>query len=82
MTKITLPTIMSKLLEISENSYFRWKKKDHVSLICLLEKYHTKEEIKEFLETGKISKMERIDELLEIEKKYTELVNLFKKLDS
>lgn len=52
---------MSKILEISENSYFRWKKKDHVVLVNLLEKYFTKEDLKEFLESGKIKKMENLN---------------------
>jgi hypothetical protein len=68
---------MSKLLNISENGYFRWKKKDHVQLINLIETYHTKEELQEFLETGKIKKQDRLNELLETERKYKELKNIF-----
>ncbi len=63
MIKISLPTIMSKLLNISEKSYYRWKKKDHSKLIDLIETHFTKEELQEFLETGKIEKQEIIKKL-------------------
>ena len=45
---------MSDLLEVSENSYFRWKAKDHPALISLIEKHFNDEEIVEFLNNGKI----------------------------
>lgn len=51
---MTKSQIMSQLLEISENSYFRWKKKDHKLLIDLIESCFTDEEIKQFLETNEI----------------------------
>jgi len=49
---------LSQLLEISEKSYYVWKKKSHKKLIKLLEYCFTKDEIIEFLETGKIAKCE------------------------
>lgn len=52
--------IMSKLYEISENSYFRWKKKDHKLLTTLIETYFEKEDIEEFLKTGKVTKLETL----------------------
>jgi len=55
----THSTVMSELLEISENSYFRWKKKDHSVLIKLLEKYFTKEDLIEFLNTNKVDRLEK-----------------------
>lgn len=61
MKASTHSLVMSELLEISENSYFRWKKKDHTILINLLEKYFIKEELQEFLETGKIKRFESED---------------------
>lgn len=57
----TRSTVMSELLEISENSYFRWKKKDHSILIKLLEKYFTKEDLIEFLNTNKINRLEKLN---------------------
>jgi len=53
--------LMSKLFGFSTQTYFNWKK-DSMSkrpIITLLEKYFSKEELEEFLETGKISKLEQ-----------------------
>lgn len=55
---MTKAQIYSKLLNISEKSYYRWKAKDHIFLIKLLEKYFLDEEIEEFLLTGKIQKFD------------------------
>lgn len=52
--------VMSKLLDISEKSYYVWKKKSHTKLIELLEKYFTEEELEEFLETGEITSFSKI----------------------
>lgn len=51
--------IMSKLLGISEKSYYRWKKETHIKLIDLIEKHFDENDLIEFLETGKISKFEK-----------------------
>ncbi|WP_237922442.1 hypothetical protein [Aliarcobacter butzleri] len=58
---MTQSEIMANLLEISENSYYRWKKKDHVKLIKLIEQYFADSEIEEFLQTGKISKFDNLN---------------------
>ena len=50
---------LSQLLEISEKSYYVWKKKSHTKLIKLLEYCFSEDEIFEFLETGKISRCEK-----------------------
>lgn len=62
---MTQSETMSELLEISENSYFRWKKKDHVKLIKLLEKYFDKEDLEEFIEKERINKFEKLNFLYE-----------------
>jgi hypothetical protein len=49
---------MSQLLEISEKSYYVWKKKTHTKLINLLESMYSKGDIDEYLMYGKISKFE------------------------
>lgn len=54
----TYTQVFSELLDISEKSFYRWKNQDHETLVSLLEKYFTKEDIEEFLELGKISKFE------------------------
>ena len=58
---MTRSETMAKLLEISENSYFRWKKKDHVKLINLIEKYFTLEQLQEFIDTNRILSFENKD---------------------
>jgi hypothetical protein len=55
---MTQSEVMSNLLEISENSYYRWKKKDHIKLITLIEKYFTTKDLQEFIEIGKIMRIE------------------------
>lgn len=55
---MTQSEVMSNLLEISENSYYRWKKKDHIKLITLIEKYFTTKDLEEFIEIGKITRIE------------------------
>jgi len=49
---------IKKLLDISDVSYYRWKKERPI--FDLLEAYFTKDELNEFLETGKIEKFEAI----------------------
>ncbi|MDD3497848.1 MAG: hypothetical protein PHH92_10740 [Aliarcobacter skirrowii] len=49
---------IKKLLDISDVSYYRWKKERPI--FDLLETYFTKDELNEFLETGKIEKFEAI----------------------
>lgn len=50
-----------KLCEIGQKSYYVWKNKNHIKLIKLLEKYFTKEDLVEFLQTGKIQKFEKLE---------------------
>lgn len=72
--------VMTKIISCSVATYYLWKRNKR-PVIVLLEKYFSNEELIEFLETGKINKMEntlientlndkRINELLEIEQKY------------
>lgn len=61
--------LISKLLGISEKSFYRWKNERLV--FKLFSQYFTDNEIKEFLDTGKIEKFELInnksvDELKEL----------------
>ncbi|WP_044417586.1 hypothetical protein [Halarcobacter anaerophilus] len=57
---MTKAEIYSKILEVSEKSYYRWKSKDHTILLDLIEKYFLDQELEEFLETEKIRKLELI----------------------
>ena len=74
--KIKSAEIYSKILEVSEKSYYRWKSKDHTVLMNLLEKYFSENDLQEFLETGKIQNQERLNELIETEKKYNQITKI------
>jgi len=52
-----------KILGVSKNSYWNYKKQGR-PIIFLLEKYFTKEELQEFLQTDKIKKLENVDDIL------------------
>lgn len=56
-----MKNVITKLLGISEVSYYRWKKERMI--IDLLEKYFTENELKEFIENNKITKLELIKDL-------------------
>jgi predicted DNA-binding protein YlxM (UPF0122 family) len=51
--------VISTILGCSVSGYYKWKKENRV-IILLLEKYFTKEQLEEFLKTGKINKQELI----------------------
>lgn len=48
---------ISKLLDISERSYYTWKKENR-PIIEFLEKYFTESDLEEFLQTNSISRLE------------------------
>ncbi len=57
-----------ELKQISDVSYYRWKKspkqkdkKEAPKIFSLLEKYFTEQDLEEFLETGSISRLEPSD---------------------
>ncbi|MDD5407064.1 MAG: hypothetical protein PHE73_09020 [Sulfurovaceae bacterium] len=51
---------MSKCFGFSPQTYFNWKKEESKRpIITLLAKYFTKEDLEEFVETGKISRLEK-----------------------
>ena len=54
---------ITTLLGVSKNSYWNYKKQDR-PIIAFLEKYFSKEEIEEFLETGSMQKLENQNALL------------------
>lgn len=49
-----------KLMGFSKNTYFNWQKENR-PIISLVKKYFSEEEIEEFLKTGEISKLEKIN---------------------
>jgi hypothetical protein len=51
-----------QLFSFSRPTYYKWKR-ENVKVIQLLEKYFSKEELEEFIKTGKISRFENLDTL-------------------
>lgn len=63
-----------KLLNVSRNTYYVHKREDR-PIISLLEKYFTEDDLKEFLETGRISRFESTTN-------YTNQIDLLKNLNT
>lgn len=56
--------IISDLFGYSSQTYFNWKKEiEKRPILKMIEKYFTKQELEEFLETGQIGKYEKIKSL-------------------
>ncbi len=53
---MTKAEIYSKILEVSEKSYYRWKSKDH-TIYWILLKIFLDQELEEFLETEKLENL-------------------------
>ncbi|SFP02468.1 hypothetical protein [Hydrogenimonas thermophila] len=53
--------IIKSILSISDKTYYNWKKEER-PIIALLHKYFTENDLKEFLETGKIGRYEKENE--------------------
>jgi len=58
---MTFKETMAGIFSTAEGTYYKWKREKR-PIISLLEKYFTKEDLVEFLETGKISKLEKPSE--------------------
>ena len=65
---------VKKILNVSDKTYYNWKKGIR-PIIKLLEQYFSKEDLEEFLQTGKIAKQDRLKELEKIEKKYNDMIS-------
>lgn len=68
--------IYMELFNISINTYYLWKKQGR-PIISLLEKYFTKEDLEEFLESGKVRKFDSIDNTIAIS-----IISFLQKLDT
>ena len=58
---MTFKETMAAIFSTAEGTYYKWKREKR-PIIALLEKYFTKQDLEEFLQTGKISKFEVIQE--------------------
>lgn len=57
---MTFKETMATLFSTAEGTYYKWKKEER-PIIKLLDKYFSKEELEEFLSTGKINKLENLN---------------------
>lgn len=57
--------LMSKLFGYSAQTYFNWKRDKDTArpIMNLMNKYFTKEELEEFLETGTIARLDALEGL-------------------
>ncbi len=51
-----------KILNIADRTYYNWKSEGR-PIISLLEKYFSSEDLEEYLQTGSISRLEKLDNL-------------------
>lgn len=63
---MTFKETMANLFSASEGAYYKWKRENR-PIIQLIDKYLSKEDIEEFLETGKIEKLEQINNFKSLE---------------
>ena len=74
---------IAELIDNNDKTIYRWKKEGR-PIVFFFEKYFTKEDIEEFLKSGKIEKLDSLAKLdsffnsfsLEIEKKITEKLKI------
>ena len=71
-----LEEIMCELFDFSTPTYYK-RKREKNKAIHFLENNFSKEELVMICETGKCTKQDRLNELLEIEKKYNQLKSIF-----
>ena len=60
--KLSFEKTITELMCFSRNTFFVWKRENR-PVMNLLKKYFSKEELQEFLETGKIQKQELVKDL-------------------
>ena len=60
--RLKLEEIYMELFNFSRPTYYKWKR-ENIKVIKLLEKYFSKEDLEEYLETGKVSRYENVDNL-------------------
>ncbi|MCG3654660.1 hypothetical protein [Aliarcobacter butzleri] len=80
---MTFKETMANLFSASEGAYYKWKRENR-PIIQLVDKYLSKENIEEFLETGKIQKFETISYITNnyIQKNLKIYIDSFKKSQS
>lgn len=67
--------LLVQLFMFTRQTWSVWKKQER-PIVDLVEKYFTDKDLEEFIETGKIQKQDRLNELLEMEKRYNQIVGV------
>ena len=57
-----MKSAITKILDIADRTYYNWKSEGR-PIISLLEKYFSSEDLEEYLQTGSISRLEKLDNL-------------------
>jgi hypothetical protein len=57
-----MKSAITKILDIADRTYYNWKR-ERRPIIGLLEKYFTNDDLEEYLKTGAISRLEKLDNL-------------------
>lgn len=73
---MTIDAVLSQLFEYSKPTYFRWKKEQR-PIISLIDKYFTKEDLEEFLQSGKIKRFEDFNKYSSIIQSLSNTINNF-----
>lgn len=58
---MTFKETMAAVFSSSEGAYYKWKKENR-PIINLIDKYFTKQDLQEFLQTGQINKFEKLED--------------------
>lgn len=58
---MTYEQLMVELFQFSSPTYYKWKKHENRPIFDLLDKYFSKEDLEEYVKTGKVSKYEAIE---------------------
>ncbi|MBN2825823.1 MAG: hypothetical protein JXQ76_10890 [Campylobacterales bacterium] len=79
MTKSSKNKIYSDIFNFNTSTYYRWKKEGR-PIVAFLNKYFNESDINEFLETGKMSKLEALNPNSDLSMLHDELASIKKEI--
>ena len=80
---MTYEQLMVELFQFSSPTYYKWKKHENRPIFDLLDKYFSKEDLEEYVKTGKVSKYEAIENnIFTNHIRTTEILKLFSIVDT
>ncbi len=77
---MTYEQVMVELFEFSSPTLYKWKKHEKRKVFTLLDKYFSKDELEEFLTTGKVSKYEALNPNSDLSMLHNELASIKKEI--